>query len=88
VECALLESETNGIGVTLLNWNDALKTITISVNKATMPANILNKVNAAIAGGTLKVSSVEKGDLTYTVNGNNIDVALTVNTVDVLMLTW
>ena len=88
VECALLESENGGIGITLLNWNDAVKSVTVSVNKATMPTAIRNKVDAAIAGGTLKVSAVEAGELTYTVNGNNIDITLTLNTVDVLMLTW
>jgi hypothetical protein len=88
VECALLESQTNGIGITLLNWNTAPKTATFSINKAMMPTNILNSVNTAIANGTLKVTSVQNGDQTYTINGNNIDVTMTINTVDVLQLTW
>lgn len=89
VECPLLEDVNAGIGITLLNWNGlALDSITVSVSKLAMPVAILNKVNTAIGNGTLKVSSVEQEDLTYTVNSNNIDVTLPLSTVDVLTLTW
>lgn len=89
VECPLLEDADAGIGITLLNWGgEPLDSLTVSVNKLTMPAEILAQVNAAIAGGTLRVASVKQGNLAYTVNGDAIDITLPLATVDVLMLTW